>query len=237
MTENLDAALAKLGALAAAEIQPGMRVGLGTGRAAEAFIRALGEKARAGLGVVGVPTSERSAELARAVGIHVGSLSDERGLDIAVDGADEVTPGGGLTKGLGGAMLRERVVARDAARFFVLVGEEKLVTSLGERSPLPIEVVPFALATATRNLRALGVGEPKQRMRSGAPVLTDNGNLVIDLHSRAGGWVDARALDRAVRAIPGVVDDGFFLDFALEVFVGRADGTTERRALSRVDSA
>lgn len=229
----LDQALASLGALAAAELSNGMRVGLGTGRAAEAFIRAVGARLKEGLSVVGVPTSERSAALAREVGIEITELSASVGLDVAVDGADEVTPDGSLTKGLGGAMLRERVVARDARRFFVLVGEEKLVTHLGERSPLPIEVVPFALATATRALRALDVGEPRLRTREGVTVLTDNGNVVVDLHASGGRFADPRALDRAVRAIPGVVDDGFFLDMSLEVFIGRADGGVERRPPSR----
>jgi ribose 5-phosphate isomerase A len=144
-------ALAKIGREAAALVMEGARVGLGTGRAAEAFIRALGARVREErLVVVGVATSERSAELAAEVGIAVEPLSPEVGLDLAFDGADEVAPDLSLTKGLGGAMLRERVVATDARRFLVLVTPEKLVQRLGERSPLPIEVVPFALPSVER---------------------------------------------------------------------------------------
>jgi ribose 5-phosphate isomerase A len=217
-------ALARVGREAAALVTAGARVGLGTGRAAEAFIRALGARVRTeGLGVVGVATSERSAALAAEVGIATEPLSPEVGLDLAFDGADEVAPDLSLTKGLGGAMLRERVVAADARRFIVLVTPEKLVARLGERSPLPIEVAPFALPAVERALRLHGL--PRLRVsKDGAPYRTDNGNAVVDLHAEGGAWSDARALDRAVRAIPGVVDTGFFFDLAERVLVSELEG-------------
>ena len=221
---DLAEALARVGREAASLVSSGARVGLGTGRAAEAFIRALGERVRGeGLAVVGVATSERSATLAAEVGVAVEPLSAEVGLDLAFDGADEVAPDLSLTKGLGGAMLRERVVAADAKRFIVLVTPEKLVGRLGERAPLPIEIAPFALPAVQRSLRALGA--PRLRLaKDGAPYRTDNANAVIDLHAEGGGWSDVRALDRAVRAIPGVVDTGFFFDFVVRVLVSESAG-------------
>lgn len=217
MTDQISA-LDRVAVRALQEVQSGMRLGLGTGRAAEAFIRNLGERVREGLQVVGVATSERSAKLAREVGIAVEPLSQSLPLDAAFDGADEVAGDLSLTKGLGGAMLRERVVAADAKRFFVLVTPEKLVARLGERSPLPVEVVPFALPTVSRSASAL-CAEARLRMANGEPVHTDNGNLVLDLFSAPGGWPDARALDQTVRALPGVVDTGFFFAMATAVFV------------------
>ena len=123
-------------------VADGMAIGLGTGRAAEAFIHALGARSRAGLRVRVVVTSTRSEELARRLNLDVASLSDVDRLDLAFDGADEVTPELALTKGLGGALLRERVVAYEAQRFVVLVTPEKLGDRLGTRSPIPVEVVP-----------------------------------------------------------------------------------------------
>lgn len=227
MSQPSPEALARAALRALDEVKPGMRLGLGTGRAAEAFIRRLGQATRDGLDVVGVPTSERSATLAKEEGIRVVSLADVAGLDVAFDGADEVAPDGSLTKGLGGAMLRERVVAADATRFVVLVTPEKLVERLGTRSPLPIEVVEFALATATRRLSAMG--RPVLRKAAGGDVYrTDNGNPVIDLHAPdSTGWTEPRELDRRVRAIPGVVDTGFFFDLARLILVGGPDAVRE----------
>jgi ribose 5-phosphate isomerase A len=214
-------ALDRVALRALEECRTGMRLGLGTGRAAEAFIRRLGaEVTRGALDVVGVPTSARSDALAREVGIRVASFDDVTELDVAFDGADEVDPSGQLVKGLGGAMLRERVVASEARRFVVLVTPEKLVARLGERSVLPIEVVPFAEATATRRIARLGATLTLRRKPDGTDYRTDNGNVVLDLAAPAGGFVDPRATDRAVRAVPGVVDTGFFFDMASLVLVG-----------------
>src|SRR6185312_6168246 len=141
---------------ALAHVREDMLLGLGTGRAAEAFIHALGERVQKGLRVRAVPTSNRSAELAGKLGIPVLGLADVDHLDIAFDGADEVTPDLALTKGLGGALLRERVVAFEAKRFIVLVTPEKMVDKLGSRTHIPIEVVPFATPSATRHLKELG---------------------------------------------------------------------------------
>jgi ribose 5-phosphate isomerase A len=174
--------------------------------------------------------SRSRGKLARAEGIRLGSL-DEGPLDVAFDGADEVDARLRLTKGLGGAMLRERVVAAEASRFVVLVTAEKVVDRLGARSPLPVEVVPFALAPASRRLEQLGERAVlRKKPDGGAPFVTDNGNLVVDLYSGPGGWEDPEALDADVRRVPGVVDTGFFFRMASLVIVGGAEGT---RVISR----
>src|SRR5579859_7272146 len=149
-----DAALEALGRYAVRYVKPGQTVGLGTGHAASAFIRALGER---GIKVRGVPTSMASAELARSVGIEVVALDGKARLDVDVDGADEVDPRLNLVKGYGGAMVREKVVACASRKVVILVGAEKRVTRLGQRRRLPVEVVPFAAPYAMRRIRELGL--------------------------------------------------------------------------------
>ena len=218
-------ALQRIAEVALKQVADGMVLGLGTGRAAEAFIERLGERVRAGLRVRGVPTSVRSDELARRVNIEVVSLESVDGIDIAFDGADEVTPDLALTKGLGGALLRERVVAYEAARFIVLVTPEKLVPKLGTRAPIPIEVVPFASPTIARHLTKLG-GTPVVRKKQGDfPYQTDNQNWILD--TSFGPIDDPAKLDAAIRGIPGVVDNGLFLKMAHTVLVGEDDGVRE----------
>jgi ribose 5-phosphate isomerase A len=198
-----------------------MRLGLGTGRAAEAFIRKLGERARAGLDVIGVATSRRSEAVAAEVGVPTATLAAIAPLDLALDGADEVAPDLSVLKGLGGAHLRERVVAAEAARLLLLVTPEKLVGRLGERAPVPVELVEFALATASRRLAAIAgaTGVTRRLDRAaGAPFVTDNGNPVVDV--AIAPTDDAAALDAAIRRVPGVVDTGFFLGMADLVLVG-----------------
>jgi ribose 5-phosphate isomerase A len=205
-------------------VHDGQTLGLGTGRAAAAFVEALGEKARAGLRVRGVPTSVATAELAKRVGVPLVTLAEAGELDVAFDGADEVAPNLDLVKGYGGALVRERIVASSARRFVVLVGSEKLVSALGERGKIPVEIVPYALPLAMRQLAALGV-EPVLRTRSdGATYLTDNGNWILDCGTRA--LPDAASLERKMRALPGVVGTGLFLGVAHAVLV--QDGTRVR---------
>ncbi|MCC6521800.1 MAG: ribose-5-phosphate isomerase RpiA [Polyangiaceae bacterium] len=215
-------ALGRVAERALGFVADGMTLGLGTGRAAEAFIRKLGERVAAGLGVRGVPTSVRSEALARELGIPLATLDDVAELDVAVDGADEVSPALDLTKGLGGALLRERVVAAAARRFVVLVTPDKLVPCLGARTPIPIEIVPFALAPVSRALRALGARPELRRRPDGTPFLSDNGQHIVDGHFGPIG--DVRALDAALRRIPGVLDHGLFLAMASVVLVSEADG-------------
>jgi ribose 5-phosphate isomerase A len=209
-----DQEAAALGREALAEVKPGAVVGLGTGQAATAFIHALGSAVKSGLRVTGVPTSEASATLARTLGIPL--IAEPTTLDVAVDGADEVDPQLDLVKGYGGALVREKIVAAAARRFIVLVGPEKLVPALGGRGRLPVEVVPFAAPFCTRRLTELGY-PPVIRSASGAPVVTDNGNLILDCQVNA--IADPAGLDRTLRELPGVVGTGLFVAMAHAVLV------------------
>lgn len=204
-------------------VRDGARVGLGSGRAAAAFVRALGARVREGLRVAGVPTSEETAALAREVGIPLVEL-DRTPLDLTVDGADEVDPNLDLVKGWGGALVRERIVAAASRRQVILVTPDKLVPRLGTRGSLPVEIVPFARPLCEARLEALGC-RPRLRTapgREGRPVITDNGHLILDCGIDPVD--DPAALDRAIRAIPGVVDTGFFLGTAERVLVAEAGG-------------
>ncbi|HZL20372.1 MAG TPA: ribose 5-phosphate isomerase A [Polyangia bacterium] len=213
----------------AVELVPaGAKVGLGSGRAASAFIAELGARRRRGFSVVGVPTSEASAALARSFGIPLIEITEDVELDLIVDGADEVTPTLDLVKGLGAAFVRERIVTAAARRQVILVGPEKLVPALFTTGGFPVEVIPLAGGLATRHLKALGA-VPTVRLEGGAPLRSVNGNLIFDCAVAApmadGGAV--RALQAAVRAIPGVVDTGLFLGTAERVLVGYGDGRVE----------
>jgi ribose 5-phosphate isomerase A len=201
------------GRSAAALVEDGMRVGLGTGRAAAAGIVALAARVREGLRCTGVPTSRASAALARAQGIPIGRLRGA--LDLAFDGADAVDPSGLVVKGAGGAMVRERVVADAASRFLVLVDAPKLVASLDEWGVLPIAVVPFAAERVRRSLRDL---MPVRRAER-----SDDGMVLIDLAVPPGA--DWRAVAGRARSLPGVLDHGLFEVSLADVIVGAPDGT------------
>lgn len=200
-------------------------IGLGSGRAAWAFVCALGRSVRAGRQVRAVPTSEATARLAREVGIPLTDL-EEAMMDVTVDGADEVDPELNLIKGYGGALVRERIVAAASRRQLILVGVEKLVPVLGSGGRLPVEVIPFALPFVRRRLRELGC-EPELRTVETGPVVSDNGNLIVDCV--VGAIADARELECRLRAIPGVVDSGLFLGTADTVLVSDGDGVRELR--------
>lgn len=193
-----------LEAHALAQVRPGQVLGLGSGRAAQRFVRALADRVREGLDVRGVATSHETEDLARSLAIPLVSLDDVARLDLAIDGADEVDPEGRLIKGYGGALLREKVVAACAQRVWILVGAEKCVPILGTRGRLPIEVLPFAWGAVRRSLEQLGAPGAVRPARS------DNGNLLVDC--AIGALPDPEALDRALHAIPGVLETGLFLD-------------------------
>jgi ribose 5-phosphate isomerase A len=219
----MDAALTALAARAVDLVPDGSRIGLGTGRAAEAFLRALAGRVQQGLRVRGVPTSEASAALARSLGVPIDAL-DGQPLLVTIDGADEVERGRlNLIKGRGGALVRERIVAAASERQVILVTPEKIVDRLGEHGLLPVEVVPFAVEFCRRQIAALGP-RPAVRMRDGAPFVSDNGNPILDC--AVGPLSDAAGLERALCAIPGVVDTGLFLGTASAVLLAR-DGHVE----------
>ena len=198
----------------------GSVVGLGTGHAATAFLHALAEKVRAGFEVRGVPTSVASEQLAQHLGIKLTTLDDVEAIDVDVDGADEVDPACNLIKGYGGALTREKIVAAASRRLVILVGPEKLVEKLGSHGILPVEVVPFALATSRRRLEQMGL-HSETRQHEGRPYLTDNGNYILDC--RIGPLDRPAELEQALRAIPGIVGTGLFLAMADTVLVGRGD--------------
>jgi ribose 5-phosphate isomerase A len=207
-------------------VRDGHVVGLGTGRAATAFVRALGQRVQQGLRVTGVPTSRATAALARQCGIPLVGLGDIDMIDVTVDGADEVDPQLDLIKGYGGALVGEKIVAAASRTEIILVGSEKLVPVLGRRGILPVEVIPFAVDFCTRRLAALG-SQPRVRLTQAGPFESDSGNFILDC-----GIQPIRApqeLEDAIRAIPGVVGTGLFIGIANLVLVGDADGVRELR--------
>jgi len=206
----------------ALELVPnGCCIGLGSGRAAAAFVKALGERVRNGvLSIKGVPTSENTANLARQEGIPLLSLADAGILDMTVDGADEVDPNLDLIKGYGRALVREKIVAASSRQLVILVGEEKLVPKLGSRGKLPVEVTPFALPLCERRLRELGC-KPVAYLRDGSLFVTDNGNHILDCQITP--IANPVNLENDIRAIPGVVGTGLFLGMAHTVLIGKAD--------------
>lgn len=201
----------------ALELVPdGALVGLGSGRAAHAFVAGLGERVRKGFRVRGVPTSRETAELAGRFGIPLAGPEEFDSIDVAFDGADEVDPALNLIKGYGGALTREKIVASASRRFVVLVGREKQVDVLGRRGRLPLEVIPFGLGFARHRL--LGMGFPAELRRGPAgPFLTDNGNYILDC--AVGPLPDSRTVEKELAAIPGVVTSGLFLGMANMVLV------------------
>jgi ribose 5-phosphate isomerase A len=208
-----------LGKYALRYVKAGQTIGLGTGRTASAFIRALG-KAR--IKIRGVPTSDASAQLARSLGIELVDLRRVSRLDVDFDGADEVDPRLDMIKGLGGAMVREKIVAAAAQRRIFLVGDEKLVRRLGEHGNLPVEVIPLACTYASREIAKLGLKPKIRHTRGGTEYVTDNGNLVLDCGVRQ--IRNAARLERDLLAIAGVVGTGLFVGMADLVLVASQDG-------------
>lgn len=205
-------------ALAALEfVRDGQTLGLGTGRAAAAFVRALGARVAKGLRVRGVPTSEATAAIAREVGIPLLTLAEAGRLDTTFDGADEVDPRLDVIKGYGGALVREKIVAASSDQLVILVGAEKLVSKLGERGKLPVEVLEFGRALCERELAKLGCPGVLRAGADGAPYRTDNGNPILD--AKVAGIDDPGALEAAILAIPGVVGTGLFVGMADAVVV------------------
>jgi ribose 5-phosphate isomerase A len=211
---------------ALAHVGHGMRLGIGTGSTAEAFVRLLAEKVAAGLSVIGVPTSERTAALCMELGVPLSSLDETPELDLTIDGADEIDPALSLIKGGGGALLREKIVASASQRMIVIADSSKLVETLG-RFPLPIEVNRFGLRATELAIGAaaakLGLSGPiALRMTGDAPFVTDGGHFILD--ASFGRIPDTRALSNALHAIPGVVEHGLFLGLASAAIVAGSDG-------------
>ena len=224
---TLDEAKRAAADAAAAMVEPGMRLGLGTGSTAAHFLAALAECVRGGLKVVGVPTSEPTRELAERLGVPLTSLDETPELDLTVDGADEIGPDLVLIKGGGGALLREKIVAAASGRMVVVADESNRVASLGAFS-LPIEVVRFGLP-ATRRLIELAAesagccGEiALRRAADGHAFVTDSGHVILD--AAFGRIADPARLAAALSAVPGVVEHGLFIGLAHEALIAGPNG-------------
>jgi ribose 5-phosphate isomerase A len=217
-------------AIAAADlVQPGMLVGLGTGSTASAVIEELGRRAAAGLTFTGVATSSRTETQAREVGIHLTSLDDVERLDLGIDGADEIDPELNAIKGRGGALLMEKLVALACDQYVLVASTEKTVDRLGERMPLPVEIVRIGWAHTEARLADLGM-TPELRRGSKGPFTTDNGGYIVDCMT--GPIEDATALAAAVKAVAGVVEHGLFLGIASIALQVDSEGLIVRRVRS-----
>ena len=201
-------------------VRPGMILGLGSGSTTEYFIDLLGERYRTGSleGIHAVPTSRATAKQARAWGIPITTLSENPALDLAVDGADEVDPQLNLVKGLGRALLREKVVEFRSQRLIIIVDESKLVSCLGEKVPLPVEIIKFESQAHMIWLETLGCHTEQFCEENGSPVVTDNGNYLVGCYFE-NGIAEPYQLARVLADQPGIVEHGLFLDVASQVIV------------------
>ena len=206
-------------------IRDGMVVGLGTGSTAAYAIKRVGELVKSGFELTCVATSLQTEELAAEVGVKIVPLCDVKHVDITIDGADEVDPELQLIKGLGGALLREKIVAAATLKEIIIVDETKIVEKLGTKSPLPVEVIQYG---HTKTAYALGKQGcvPTLRMRDGKPFITDGGNYVYDC--RFESIERPFFIESRIDVIPGVVENGLFLNTAAVVLVSHADGTVTK---------
>lgn len=216
---------------AVAYVESGMKLGLGTGSTAKHVLDVLAERLRAGSlrDIVGVPTSRATADYAQQVGIPLAELDQVVHLDLAIDGADEVDPQLNLIKGLGGALLWEKIVESAAAQFVVVVDESKLVRRLGTRAPVPVEVVPFGWRALLPRFQAAGADPELRTTAEGRPFATDGGHYIVDC-SFADGIDDAATTASLLRAPAGVVETGLFIDMATAVVVAGSTVSVLTRA-------
>ena len=217
-------------------VESGMKLGLGTGSTAAWMVRCLGERIREeGLKVVGVPTSTRTAELARQVGVPIMSLDEAKWLDLTIDGADEIDPQLTLIKGGGAALLQEKIVATASDQMIVIADAAKDVAQLGA-FPLPVEVIPFGWQTSKALIEEMLVSldvlgrDCTLRMNGDAPLVTDEANYIIDLHLKRIG--NPRQLALVLNQIPGVVENGLFIDICDKVVIGHGDGRVVLRDIN-----
>jgi ribose 5-phosphate isomerase A len=227
MSQSDPSALKRAAAVRALDfVENGMKLGLGTGSTAEAFLDVLGPRVRGGLNVTGVATSERTAEKARALAIPLADLDSLAPLDLVIDGADEADRDLNLIKGAGGALLREKIVAASAMRMIVIADASKLVAKLG-RFPLSVEVVAFGHTTTVTRMQVATTGlgydgvAMNLRAKDGVPFKTDSGNLIYDL--AFGAIDDVARLANALSAVPGVVEHGLFVGLAHTLVIAHED--------------
>jgi ribose 5-phosphate isomerase A len=211
-------------ALAAVDqIRDGMIVGLGTGSTAALAVTALGERVRQGLRILAIPTSDRTAAQARLVGIELTDFSAHPRLDLTIDGADEVLPGRlDLIKGLGGALLREKIVAAASERLIIMADYSKLVTKIGEKSPVPVEITQFGWSATCARIATLGADVTLRKGSDGCAYVTDNGNYIVDCPFAP--ITDAGRLEADLARIVGVVESGLFVGLATQAMVATPSG-------------
>jgi ribose 5-phosphate isomerase A len=216
--------IARLAAVAADLVQPGMTVGLGTGSTANAVIHELGRRVADGLTFTGVATSCRTEGLARELGIPLTTLDDVDRLELGIDGADEIDPNLDAIKGKGGALLYEKLVALACEQFVLVATTEKNVARLGERTALPVEIVRFGWPQTARRLQALGY-QPELRLSAageGQPFVSDNGSSILDCAT--GPMDNPEGIAAVVKAVPGVIEHGLFLTIASAAMQITPDG-------------
>ncbi|WP_338056175.1 ribose-5-phosphate isomerase RpiA [Telmatospirillum siberiense] len=221
-SSELDGLKHAAAARAVEEVENGMVLGLGSGSTAEIAVQVLAERVAKGLRVQGIPTSAKTAALARRLGVPLTSFAEHHHIDLSIDGADQVERGTmNLIKGLGGDLLREKIVASVSDRMIVAVDETKLVDHLGGNRPLPVEVVSFGWQTVFDHLVAIGC-VPRLRLAGDTPFLTDGGNYIVDC--TIAEIPDPEMLDANISAIVGVIETGLFIALASKVMVGRPAG-------------
>jgi len=203
-------------------IEDGMVLGLGSGSTAEFVVEALAERVAIGLRIAAIPSSSKTAALARQLGVPLTSFADHQRIDLTIDGADQVERGSlTLLKGLGGALLREKIIASASARMMVVVDQSKLVDRLGEPKPLPVEIVSFGWQSTLERLTALGCA-PRLRVVGGQPFVSDGGNYIADC--ALGEIGDPAGLDTRLSATVGVIATGLFIGLASTILVGQPAG-------------
>jgi ribose 5-phosphate isomerase A len=223
MTEDRDARKREAAMAAVAMVEDGMLVGLGTGSTAAHAIDGLIERVRGGLRIVGIPTSERSAKQARDGGIELTDFAHHIRLDLTIDGADEILrPSLDLIKGLGGALLREKIVAAASERLVIIADEPKLVSGLGSTAPVPVEIVTFGWQTTAARLTRLGGNPVLRKQPDGAAFRTDGGNLILDCHF--GVIADPAQVEQDLSRTIGVVETGLFIGMATTALVATQAG-------------
>jgi ribose 5-phosphate isomerase A len=205
------------------EVEDGMVVGLGTGSTAAFVVEGLAARVARGLRLVGIPTSERTAAQARRLGIPISTFAEHQRLDLTIDGADEVRLGSlDLIKGLGGALLREKIVAAASDRLIIVVDQEKLVEQLGEHTPVPVEVAQFGWQATAVTLTRLGCVAERRYTAGEQPYLTDGGNYILDC--RFGPLADPAAIERQIAMTVGTVESGLFVGRTSVVVVATTTG-------------
>ena len=232
MSDNIYKQQAAEGALDM--VASGMRLGLGSGSTSMYMVQGLAARLHNGRlhDIAGVPTSELIAKMAQELGIPLLTLEQAPQLDMAIDGADEIDPQLNLIKGLGGAMLREKIVAASARQFVIIAGSNKYVTLLGQHCPVPVEVITFGLPLCTQRLSALGARPVLRRISNGETFITDEGNVILDCHFES--IPDPAALSTAIKNIPGVAGHGLFVGIASCAVIAGPEGIRVLRVGDRV---